>query len=208
MIGPRKLVGLFVVLALVAAACGGGDESSTDPTSAPTSAPSDSENNTPTTGATTPPPEDGGSEAQGDNTAVVTIGTNRYEFDMTPGNVQRCDPDFFGAFWGIGVSSDGGEASLNLLLPPEGDPNFEDPPSVTVNDQANDLDWQADPEFVASYAQLEGIAIQVDSWTIDGNTASGAATFLDANAAYAFVGGTADAPELVQGTFEISCAGS
>ena len=195
MIGPRKLVGIFAVLALVAAACGSGGESSSDPTSAPTG----SENDTPTTAA---------SAAQGENTAVVTIGANRYEFDATPGGVNRCDRNFNGAIWVIGVSADGSGGGIALLLPPPNDPNlFKQPPTIRVDDKANDLEWRADPEFWTQYDETAGLVSQVDSWTTRSVIITGSATFVESNSAYAFIGGTGEQPEPIQGTFEISCAG-
>ncbi len=194
----KRPVGLLLALVLVVAACGGGD-SDTATTKAPGGG------DTATTGVTSPPVTNEASNS-GVSTAVVVIADKRYEFDMTPGPTTRCDPDFFGAFWGIGVGTSGTSGGVELLLPPEGDPNFDEPPHVNLRDTANDLDWTADPGFVTNYAQLEGLDIQVNSFTVDGHSASGVATFVDEDAAYAFIGGTADEPSTVQGTFEITCA--
>ncbi len=47
---------------------------------------------------------------------------------------------------------------------------------------------------------------QVDSFVVDGNTASGTATFTEQDAIYAWIGGTSELPKGVQGTFEVTCA--
>ena len=137
-----------------------------------------------------------------ENTAVVTIGDQRYEFDVTPGAIQRCDSNFFGAFWALGRDAAGN--GIDLLIPPAGDPNFEDAPYVNVGDLA------LDTEFIAnSDRQMAGVDAgesQVDSSTVDGTHIVGTATFVDLNASYAFQGGVGDEPQPVTGTFEVLCA--
>jgi hypothetical protein len=205
------MIGLFAAAAVLIAACGGDDRSDSDDpatTPAPASA-------TETTQAAAPgitvaddiATEEGSSVSSGTNVAVVTIGEHRYEFDVTPGAIQRCDPDFFAAFWAIGAAPDG--SGLWLLLPPPGDPNHEDPPTVEVSDETNDLDWVANPENSALglLPDAEPGQSQVDSWDVDGNTVTGTATFIEENAVFGAVGGVGDAPEPVVGTFEVVCAG-
>lgn len=197
---------LAVVLVLFAAGCGGGEASDDDVTA--TTAPTAT-----TTGgsadATTTTTDDGDEPAppSGDaNVATVSIAGTDYVFDVTPDAIYRCDPDFFGAFWAIGVSADGSGGGLELLLPPEGDENFDDPPSIKVSDDTNDLEWRADPEFWETYDQLAALPIGVDSWEVDGATVTGTATFLESNAGFAFIGGTGDEPEPTPGTFSVTCA--
>ncbi len=151
-----------------------------------------------------PPSASAGAE----NIVLVTIGGTAFEFDATPGTITDCDPDSFGAFFVNGASEDGD--SVSLLLPPPDDPNFEDPPSVRVKVNNGGADFTADPSILenGNYAEVisEG-ETQVDSFTVDGNTASGAATFIDEQQIFAALGGTGDDPEPIQGTFEVTCEG-
>jgi hypothetical protein len=203
---------------LAVAGCGGGDDSSattdavekdpqidgTAPDAAPTattSVESDMSNGD-TAGDSGAPPSTAATAPASDlaeNTAVVTIGDVRLEFDVTPGSIQRCDPDFFGAFWAIATQQDGG---LELLLPPDGDPNFEDPPSMKVRDDGSGLTWVADP--ATNLPGVEPGQSQIDTFTVDGNHATGTATLVEEESAYASQnGGTI---ETVTGTFEVLCA--
>lgn len=207
---------LVAALALLVAACGGsglgadennGGEVTT--TEAPDATTVESDD-TDTPATTMPPPDDdSGGESPGEaNVAIVTIGNTTWEFDANPeGPIIDCNPDFFGAFWVVGETADGD--SLNLL-PTEGDANFEDPPSVRVVDRAIEADWTADETLIdtANYSDVlaEGDS-QVDSFTVDGNTASGTATFVDENQIFAVLGGSADAVEPVSGSFDVSCGG-
>ena len=99
---------------------------------------------------------------------------------------------------------------VTILLPPTDDPNFEDPPSVRVKVNDGGPDFTADPSILetGNYDTVisEGDT-QVDSFTVDGNTASGTATFVDEQAIFAALGGAADDPEPVRGSFEVTCAG-
>jgi hypothetical protein len=205
----QRTLALVAVIVLVAG-CGGGADTESDGGGATTAAAS-SEDATSTVATTAPVTEgdgDGGNPSgSGDvNWAVVTIGDQRYEFDVTPGPIQRCDPDFFGAFWVVGVTTDG--SGIVMMLPPPDDPNFEDPASLEINDGPNDWEWMAD-EGVAEEVMFADIVSegqsQVDSYTIDGNRVSGRATFIERNALFAVVGGTGDAPEPVAGSFEAVC---
>ena len=167
-----------------------------DPTGSATTADagqaSDDDQNPPTEATSAPAPESSGI---GDNTAIVTIGDQQFEFDVSPGSIQRCDPNFFGAFWALATQQEGG---LELLLPPEGDPNFEDPPTMKVRDDATDSEWIADPSTLLPGVQAG--QSQIDTFTVDGNRATGTATLVEQNGAYA---GTI---EPVTGTFEVLCA--
>ena len=218
----RTTIALTVV-ALALTACGGGDDAdSGDPVATigePTAEPDDESDvdepaaepaedaaeddaaapaDDPDT-ATDAPPATG----LGENVAVVTIGDQRYEFDVTPGSIQRCDPNFFGAFWALGADADGN--GIELLIPPEGDPNFEDAPYVNVGDDALDIEWIANSD--KEMAGVDPGESQVDSSTVDGTYISGTATFVDLNATFAFQGGGAE-PQSVTGTFEVLCAAS
>lgn len=148
-----------------------------------------------------PPPPDA---EDGDNVATVTIGDDTYEIDVTPSATQRCDSNFFGAFWALGGDADTG---IELLLPPPEDPNFDEPASVmvTVTVDGTETQWVADPSL--DIAGVDDGESQVDDFTVNGNSVGGVATFIDRGASYAFQGGTGDEPEPVQGSFAVTCSG-
>jgi hypothetical protein len=212
-VSVKRIASFSVVVALLVAACGGSDPASekedsseTTVTIAPAATQADGDSATSTTSQPSAD-ESGGESPPGSNVATVTIGDATWEFDANPeGPITDCDPDFFGAFWVVGGADDG--SGLSLLLPPEGDSNFEDPPSVRVTDGASEADWTADVTLVdtANYSEIltEGDS-QVDSWTIDGNSVSGTATFVDENQIFAVLGGTLDSVDPVAGSFEVSC---
>ena len=221
----RRMTFGLTVVALALTACGGGDDAGSDDPASPADEPA-------TEPADEPAGEPAGDEPAGEpaaepaddaaapadepdtandaapatglgmNTAVVTIGDQRYEFDVTPGSIQRCDPDFFGAFWVLGQNADGN--GIDMMIPPEGDPNFEDAPYVNVGDNTVDIEWVANPD--REMAGVEPGESQVDSSAVDGTYISGTATFVDLNASYAFQGGGGDEPQPITGTFEVLCA--
>lgn len=215
----RTVLLIGSAVGLVLAACGGSDEvggtvdGAASPATQPaadaaapstTTAPSSEISDDAPSGDDLGPAASSGAE----NTVIVTIGGTTYEFDATPGTIADCNPDFFGAFFVNGASEDGD--SVSLLLPPPDDPNFEDPPSVRVKVRDGGADYTADSSILenGNYADVisEGDT-QVDGFTIDGNTASGTATFIDEQQIFAALGGTADDPAPVQGTFEVTCEG-
>jgi hypothetical protein len=70
-----------------------------------------------------------------------------------------------------------------------------------VNDDANNLDWRAGGEVVTSFGVDENLS-QVTSFDIDGSRASGSAIFIDFTNV-----SLGQAPEPVEGSFEVSCDG-
>lgn len=194
-----------MVVALAATACGGaavesGDDGETG--TVQTDPVDEAPPTTPPAPGTQAPADDGGGESPPGgpvNVATVTVGDMTYEADVTPGTLQRCDPDFFNAFWALG-------GGVELFLPPPDDPNHTDAPRVVAKDEASGLEWVADPTANQGGATSipEGDS-QVDSFTIDGNTATGTATFIEQEAFYQWTGG-GDQPKPVQGTFEVTCA--
>jgi hypothetical protein len=213
----RRTLISFAVATLALSACGGGDDDSAtaDPPAATDAANADGGAGQSTDapdnggGATTAPSDDGDVATDvpppgglAGNTAVVTIGDLRYEFDVTPSAVYRCDPDFFGAFWALGKDADNN--GIELMIPPEGDPNFEDAPYLKVKDQTLDTTWVATPD-----QEIEGVEpgdSQIDSSSIDGGHLSGTATFADQDAYFAFQYANGEQPHPVTGTFEVLCA--
>ena len=217
----RTTIGLTLV-ALALTACGGDDDSGDPAANAPepaeddAAAPPANEPAVDEPAVDEPAEDDAAAPADepdtatgappatglGENTAIVTIGDQRYEFDVTPGSIQRCDANFFGAFWALGQDADGN--GIELLIPPDGDPNFEDAPYVNVGDNVLDIEWIANSD--EEMAGVDPGESQVDSSVVDGTYISGTATFVDLNASYAFQGGVGDEPQAVTGTFEVLCA--
>jgi len=207
------LKGLTVpgVLALIAVACGGAgapsetpaasgavDTGSTPatataapPTAAaapsPTLAPAATDAIEATPGAEQP----GGESAPGESFARVTIGDQTYEFAPEPGNgLERCDSNFFGGFWVLFASG------IEMTLPGE---NWEaqgivDPAAIRVT-TSDGTEWTAHPD---TYGTQPGES-QVDSYSINGDSASGTATFVDTTNF-----GAEMTP--VSGSFEATCA--
>lgn len=174
---------------LVFGACGGDEDSPATPTVGAESGTTPSQ---PTTSGDNQPSE---SDNAGDRRAVVTVGDERYEFELS----TQCLV-MFGNLAGIGRSVDGRDIVINIGVPPEdwetSDEDW-DPPSIRIDDRENDIDWRAGGE-VATEMIPTGMS-QVDDFTIDGSSASGTATFVDL---YAAMRGE---PEAVQGTFEFNC---
>jgi hypothetical protein len=129
-----------------------------------------------------------------ESSATVTIGDETWEFAPTGFMTERCDTDFSGGFWVLFTTG------VAILLPGE---NWEaqgvdQTPNVQIKLQDEGVEWVADPD-----TSLPGVVAgqsQIDSFEFDGNRASGTATFVEANAAYA---GTV---QPVSGTFEAVCA--
>jgi hypothetical protein len=186
---------------MIITACGGDTAATTtsEAAEAPTTA-APLESATPTipddTGTTAPAETavetDG--DVVGESSATVTIGDQTWEFAPTGFLTERCDTDFFGGYWVLFTTG------VGILLP---GPNWEaqgvdQTPNITVNLEDENLEWVADPD--TGLPGVEAGQSQIDSFEIDGNRASGTATFVEANAAYA---GTV---EPVTGTFEAVCA--
>lgn len=124
----------------------------------------------------------------------MTIGDSRYDYDVEMSVVGRCEVDFFGAFWVIASPADGSNGGLEMFIVPNGNPNHDETSRVSVNlKDAESRDWHADEDGGQGAAAGES---RVESFTIDGTSVSGTASFVDI---YTGDGATA------QGTFEASC---
>ena len=133
----------------------------------------------------------------GTNTAVVTGGDQRHEFEMSADITNQC-VTLFGLVGGAGTASDGSDVSIDIGILPvgyESGPRCADldPPLTRVTGDANNKDRRAGIDDS-----------QVDSYTNDGETASGTASFIDMNVFFTSMSGQADCPTPVYGTFEIS----
>jgi len=201
---------LLLSFVLAVAACGGdddgGDAESVAATSAPTDAPSEpdapattlSTDGGPSEESTDDPspeeePDDSGS-APAENMATVTIGDKTYEFDAEAHLVGRCDPNFFGAFWVIAAPADGSTGNLEMLIVPEGDTSHDETSKIKVGvEDIDGRDWRADEDGGEGTPAGESGVV---SATMEGNTVSGTASFVDV---YAGDGATAE------GTFQVTC---
>ena len=190
-----------LLLALALAACGDDDTAGSDITSSAA---------TQTTEAGTGV---GGQDAVdeldfGDGAAVVTIGDTTYEFALggssTVGNttyIGVCQT-LFGVIAGEGFDPAGTDTRLSFEITPE---DYEaqgfDPPSIEVRigDEAR---WVADQTLAEAAPEFAGMS-QVDSWTIDGNVATGTATFIEVEP---FGIGPVEGAAPMAGTFELACA--
>jgi len=188
-------------------ACGGGDDDADGNPGGAAQQPSPtiSSIDSAPTGAGTPAGKDAPAAASdgapGDDTAVVIVGDTRYEFDVSSLCLSA-----FSAFGAAGKATDGSDVDLSLDLPPEdwqtrSDSADWEPPSVWVNGDANNLDWRAGGEVVTSFGVDENLS-QVTSFDIDGSRASGSAIFIDFTNVP-----LGQAPEPVEGSFEVSCDG-
>ena len=191
-------------LMMIITACGGGADADTaapeEADSAETTTTGDVELATPTIPddpGTTAPDETAVEQddtAGAESYAVVTIGDQTWEFAPTGFLTERCDTSFFGGYWVLFTTG------VTILLP---GPNWEEQgvdqtPNIQINLEDEGLEWIADPD-----TNLPGVTAgqsQIDSFEFDGARASGTATFVEANAAYA------GNPEPVAGTFEAFCA--
>lgn len=220
----QRLILAIVVMLVALTACGGGGDSSEagDPEASTTAAAADPEVTTSDT-APAAGDEEPGNEAADDSDsdsvsgigeATLTINGETYFFGETSFPALRCDPNMFGVFFvvlpmvdeqGNAVPSGGG---LELVLLQEGtDPEELDQRNeVRLDLDSLDQEWIADEEDIAE-RDLEPGTSQVDSYTIDGNRASGTATFYEENSYWASVGDPANEVATAQGTFEVTCAG-
>ena len=218
------VLGVSVVLA---ASCGGGDDDSADAatdersadTTAQTASSGDSESDPESESESTTTPTTAAAPASGDavsgiGSASVTIEGATYYFGETSAPAPQCKPDLFGVYLvNLPMVDEGGNeipsgGRLSLVLLRDG----VDPDEVDQLPEAALTIAELDEEWIANEEALEMLGLevgtsQIDSYTIDGNTASGTATLYEQNSYYAFLGGSADSVSTTQGTFEVTCRG-
>lgn len=206
----KRLVAILIGMALVIAACGG--DSSTASTEGAPAGDSSQPQSTEGSGASdTPTPP----------MATVTIGDETFTFSHEGfAASSNCRADDNGTFQALLllVDQDGDltvRSDLDLNLLHEGtDSGSRTSNKVFVRlghlDEESNLDytpgWSADAASAEQFGYPSG-ASQVDSYVIDGRTASGTATFVDAESSAAFLRGESDTVESVQGTFTVTCGG-
>ena len=141
--------------------------------------------------------------------ATVTIDGTTYEADLS-GNLAVCIT-MGGAIGGSGPITGLDDGRIDIDLPPaDWETSGQDwaAPSVDLDlgENADGIPVQlvAGGEVIESFPEYAG-ASGVDSYTIDGTSASGTATFIDLFQIQLSAGGQVEPPQPVQGTFEISC---
>ncbi len=206
------LVGLVMAVALLAAGCGdsGGDDGATDPQDVTTTTP-DASTTTQASGS-----DGGGGTDEGSggdaHRASATIDGVTYTFADTGFAGQQCRSDFFGVFIAsLFMVDDQGNpniegGAISIAIPHEDtDPAEVDQwPSVRVNVKDPDLEWIADEVAAEEFSIEPGIS-QVDSYTVEGNTITGTASFYEQNSYWAVAGGQAEELVTATGTFEVTC---
>ncbi len=213
----RRGVGPVVtVLALLftVSSCGGGDDSGS--TAASADAPPSEE---PADTATEPASSDGAAEeaaepapeaSAGEKKLVVTIGGETYEADLSA-DLTVCI-SMGGAIGAAGPipGIDGGTIDVDIPIEDyeaSADEGWE-PPSVRVDlgedENGVPVDFRAGGDIVDSFPDLAGKS-QVDSFSVDGTSASGTATFIDVFQVQLAQGGQVEEPQPMPGTFEVSC---
>jgi type 1 fimbria pilin len=195
-----KRLSMIGVLALVLAGCGGSaDDADVAETSTAGAGPSIS------------PSDDGSTDAgapavDGIGVASVTLDGETYLFGDTGQPGLQCKANFLGIYTASlpEIDEAGNEvpegANVRITLLHDGtDPDVVGQlPVVTLSLRATSEDWIADETFDDDLPQVEPGNSQVDDYTIDGNTASGTATFIDR---YTY---TTD-QKTAKGTFTATC---
>ncbi len=208
----RSLVIVAVAMMTVMVACSNGDDGS-DPSTAPAeSASVEASAVTDEQAAADATEEEAGSEPTagdpaaaldfGSGTGSITLGDETFELAVGPGTgICR---DVFDMIQASGKVTDGRDIQGDFSIPPLDWESYEDqrydPPSVELEITStgdDNADWRADAGWAEDFDKVG--QSQVDSYEKDGLTASGTATFANAWDA---------SDELVQGSFEISCAES
>jgi len=196
-----RLTSIGIGVALVLSACGSGASQAPEatPSTATAASVAPDTSDSPDSPAATEAPT--GPDAGVLNTAVVTIGDQRYEFSDVQCSIFA--PRY------IQAGNFGADPEVQIVLPPEGWESQADtfsPPSVqvTIGDEfSGGQIWLAGDNGSPTITPIAAGSSQIDSYVVpDGRpvTATGTATFIDL-AAHRL---GEDAPS-VSGTFEVSC---
>jgi hypothetical protein len=207
----RRLSVLAATLVIVVVACSGGDDSDTAAAAAAEPAASDAPASTDASAegddeaTATDAPAEGDVDAPaaldfGSGTGSITLGDETFELAIGPGT-GSCR-DVFGIIQAGGQVSDGRDIKGGFMISPldweaYADGRY-DPPAVDLEITSTGPDngrWRADAAWAEENDKV-GMS-QVDSYEMDGLTASGTATFANSWDSEA---------ESVEGSFQISCA--
>lgn len=219
---PSRWFVAMLALGLILAACSSSSDDATTTTSGAdgstttTTAATDdssSEDTVADDGADDAASDDGasddGSGGAGVEYATVTLDGVTYESDLSA-SLAVCVA-MGGAVGGAGPITGLDDGSVDLTIPPE---DWEtstqewDAPYIRLDlgedESGTPVDWRAGGDIIEQTEGLDGKS-QVDSFTIDGTTATGSATFIDFFQWQLYQGGQIEEPEPVVGTFEVSC---
>lgn len=195
-----------ILIVSVAAACGGDDATPEEATEATTGAPSDADapadEDAPAGSADEDVTDDDdvpGEVAAGPVGATATIGGETY--DAT----QEVVCVMMGGALSAQFTNDDGTVTISVDVPPldwESDTQSDwSPPSVRVDDERDEMAYRQWESGSDTLEMMEGApAAAVSSFDVDGNRASGEASFVDI---FEVMTGAA---EPVDGTFEVTCA--
>jgi hypothetical protein len=190
---------LMLSFAMLVSACSGsGDGDGAGP--AGESPPADATDAAPGSAAV------GDADGNGGSYAAITVGDQRFEFDLELGN-NGCSQPATGVMAGGGFTEDADpSASLGVARTTGAHVTFAFSPegslfggsSVVVEDFSSDVEWWADAE-----QRLDQSLVR--EWTRQGNVVTGTASFVDPAAAR--VASLEGQPvESRDGTFEVFCA--
>jgi hypothetical protein len=192
---------LLVVFAMIMAACAGSSDSAAE-----TSTTARSSDNTTTTqqptpdttpGTSAPTPATGG--ADGSSSATVTLAGDTYEFgDYGP--PATCDADFFGGFFAVLYSADLSQ-TFQVELWNDGSGEGRSNTSSTNITAADGTEYDLDAIPDKSWPTVEAGTSRVESFTYEGNRATGIAYYINNEVAY----GNDGPYEPIVGEFEVVC---
>jgi hypothetical protein len=176
----RRNLGVGLAMVLVVAACGGGGTSESQPP-ATTAAAGTPESSNP--GQDTTPTETGGGTDGDVSMAEVTIDGVTYSFgDFGPGN--QCAPDQYGGFFATLREEDGpGVFGVELWQEGEGGDRVNKANALITVDGVK-MDLTANPDQEEYWPAVEAGTSMVQSFQVNGNTATGVAAFIDDEIAY------------------------
>jgi hypothetical protein len=194
--GLRLVRVLGVAAILAASGCGGdgGDDGGGDAQQSDAPASSDVD------GA-------GAAGGSGEATAVVTIGDEEFVAEMS----QQCI-SLGGAIGAIFTAADGAVEIEVDLSPEDWETDAQgdwEAPNIVVNDERGDtrVAWQTGTAQYTPGSEVEdedyaGIAV-IESYTVEGSSASGTATFIDGQGLVQARADGTPIPEPVSGSFEV-----
>jgi len=142
--------------------------------------------------------------------ATLTLNGTTHQFGGDVPGMSFCEPSMAGAnyFANLPMLDESGEvigelSGLQVFLPLDTQ-DFGEPPHAMFID--GEEAWLADPQEI-DLGGLDPNTSQIDDYTIDGNMASGTATFFERQSWTDWSTGNADSYLVAQGTFEVTCAG-
>lgn len=175
----NRTITVLMTLAMTLAACGGGETAPGDGPATTTNGSPDNPDPTDAPPDSTAP--DGGEEGTDASVGRVTIDGTIYEFGLF-GPGTRCVPDQFGGFWAT-MTNENLDGGFGVELWPEGQGGDRvNTVSVGITVDGVKMRLTADPE--SDYPAVEAGTSLVQSFHIDGNMATGTASFVDTEVGY------------------------